>query len=476
MSFALKRRLYEVSPGWLQRCIGLIPPSLVAGRHYRDTMRRGPALDRLTREEMRTYQEERLGRMLTFVCEQVPAYQALRSTVGRLRPFEALKAFPFLEKTRLQEEFERYLPRDLDRIPHWECTTGGTSGNQLSFLLDDASAAIEMAFIHRLWARVGYTPRCRKATFRGSSFPNLREGVYWKPNPIYNELMFSPFHMGTRTLGLYIEELRRFRPEFLHGYPSAIQLLADHALREKVPLDGLRLQAVLLASEGMAPGQREVLEQAFQCRTFSWYGHSERVILGGECEQTEAYHQFPDYGVLEIVDESGHVLEEDGARGELVGTGLLNYSLPLVRYRTEDWAVRRHFACPCGRAFDRFDQVEGRWRQEYVIGRTGAKISPAALNMHGTLLKNVLRYQYFQDAPGVMELRIMVAPTFSGRDADSMARALMEKVGDEIQVKVRVVPDIALTSRGKLRRLIQEIPSDSIGERSPRTLSPTTPA
>lgn len=464
MSFAMKRWLYEESPGWLQGLVGRIPLSLIAGRRYRDTMRRGPALDRLTREELRAYQEEKLGRMLSFVCEQVPAYRALRSTVDRLRPFEALKAFPFLDKARLQEEFEQYLPRDLGRIPHWECTTGGTSGNQLRFFLDDTSTAIEMAFIHRMWARVGYTPRCRKATFRGTSFPNSKEGVYWRANPIYNELIFSPFHMSPRTLGLYLEELRRFRPAYLHGYPSALQLLADHALREGVPLDGLRLRAVLLASEGMAPGQRQLLEQAFQCRTFSWYGHSERVILGGECEQTDTYHQFPDYGVMEIVDESGRVLEEDGARGELVGTGLLNRSLPLVRYRTEDSAVRRDFVCPCGRAFDRFDQVEGRWRQEYVVGRTGARISPAALNMHGTLLKNVLRYQYFQETPGVMELRIMVAPAFTPTDADSMARALVEKVGDEVQVKVRIVPDIPLTSRGKLRRLIQEIPSESPSE------------
>lgn len=459
MSFSERRRVYERLPGFLKEAVGWVPFSLTAGKHYRRTLRRGATIDRMSREEILCYQEHELGRILAFACEQVPAYQPLKSTVGRLRPFEALKAFPFVGKRQIQEGFERYLPHDVDRIPHWECTTGGTAGNQLRFYLDDTSPAAEMAFIHRLWARVGYTPRCRRATFRGATFSSLGEGVYWKPNPIHQELLFSPFHMGEKTLGAYVAELLKFRPEYLHGYPSAIQLLADYVLRQNVSLEGIRLKAVLLASEGPIPGQREVLERAFRCRVFSWYGHSERVILGGECETTTVYHQFPDYGVLEIVDEAGNVLEEDGARGEIVGTGLLNHSLPLIRYRTEDRATKRHHRCSCARNFDRFDQVEGRWLQEYVVGRNGARISPSALNLHGTMLDNVLRYQYYQKEPGVMEVRLVVTATFSDRDAELLSKAFSDRVGTELEVRLKVVPEIPLTSRGKLPRLIQDISS-----------------
>ncbi len=457
MSFSERRQVYEGLPGLLKAAVGQVPFALTAGRHYRRTLRRGPAVDRMSRAEVLAYQERELGRMLSFASEQVPAYQSLRSSVGRLRPFEALKAFPFVDKKAIQQDFDRYLPRELAGIPHWECTTGGTSGNQLRFYLDDTSPAAEMAFIHRMWARVGYTSRCRRATFRGASFSGLDENVYWKPNPIHRELLFSPFHMGEKTLAAYVAELVRFKPEYLHGYPSAIQLLADHVLRNNVSLEGLRLKAVLLASEGPVPGQREGLERAFKCRVFSWYGHSERVILGGECEATSVYHQFPDYGVLEIVDETGRALEDDGARGELVGTGLLNRSLPLVRYRTEDRATWRHHRCACGRSFDRFDQVEGRWLQEYVIGRNGAKISPSALNLHGTMLDNVLRYQYYQNQPGIMEVRLVVSKGFSTEDADALSRAFSDRVGAELEVRLRVVSDIPLTNRGKLPRLIQEI-------------------
>jgi phenylacetate-CoA ligase len=466
MSFSHRRRVYEELPDFFKRGVGWVPFAWMAGKHYRRVLGQGSRIDRMSREDVRQLQEERLGQLLVFACDQVPAYRPLRPIVERLRPMEALKAFPFVDKKQVQERFPDYVPRDIERIAHWECTTGGTSGNQLRFFLDDKSPAIENAFIHRLWARVGYTTRSRKATFRGTTFPDLEGQVYWKPNPIYRELLFSPFHMGPTTLGRYVDQLLRFRPEFLHGYPSAIQLLAEHVLRERIALDELRLKAVLLASEAPVPGQREVLEAAFGCRVFSWYGHSERVILGGECERTSTYHQFPDYGILEVVDERGNAVEEEGGRGELVGTGLNNESMPLIRYRTEDWAVRRDHRCSCGRAFDRFDQVEGRWLQEYVIGRSGSRISPSALNLHGPVLEHVLRYQYHQREAGVMEVRLMVSDAFSNVDLEQLTRAFADRVGSELEIRPRIVSEIALTPRGKLPRLIQEIPAGPAGARS----------
>ena len=255
MSFTTKRRLYEALPPSLTRVVNLVPFSWIAGRSYRSVMLRRAAFEAASREEVLAYQESALGRTLEFVTDQVPAYRRLRGSVERLRPFEALLEFPLLDKATLQDNMDRFLPRDLDHIPHYEITTGGTSGNQLKLLVDDASQSVETAFVHRLWKRVGYTPRCRKATFRGVPFSDLKPGVYWRPNPVYNELQFSPFHMSESTLGLYVDEIVRYDPAYFHGYPSAIDLLAEYVLRHDLSgrFEGVR--AVLLASEGCLPSQ-----------------------------------------------------------------------------------------------------------------------------------------------------------------------------------------------------------------------------
>jgi phenylacetate-CoA ligase len=458
MNYALKRQVYEALPSPFKRAVGKIPFSFLAGKSYRRVLRQEGWIGQAQRSEIGGYQEKRLSEVLQFACEQVPAYQHLRAQVQRYRPSEALKWFPPITKKELQQGFSQYLPRSLWKIPHYECTTGGTSGNQLRFYLDNDSQAVDTAFVHRQWARVGYSSNARKATFRGVEFPNLEPGVYWQENPIYNEIQFSPFHMTPRTVGAYWEKILDYRPSFFHGYPSAISLLAEYVDGNGLSGRELGLRAALLVSEGCSAEQRRLIEGVFQTRVFSFYGHSERVILGAECEYSTDYHHVPDYGILEILDEDTGQAVREGNMGELVGTGFMNRSLPLIRYRTEDYARRLEYRCECGREFDRFGDVEGRWKQEYVIGKNGSKISPAALNMHGTAFGDVLRYQYCQRVPGVLEVRLMVSDRFEAVSEQALLRTFERKVGDELDIVLQVVDEIPLTSRGKLRRLIQEIP------------------
>lgn len=390
---------------------------------------------------------------MLFAVDQVPAYQQLRSVVERHTPFEALKAFPLLDKDTVQANQQDYLPRDFAKIPHYETTTGGTSGNQLKIYLDDSAQSAEMGFMHRQWRRVGYTPRQRKATFRGVSFPNLKPGVFWQHNPIYNELQFSPFHMSEANLESYVEQIISFAPSYFHGYPSALDVLAEYVLRHGLTDKMPPIKAALLGSEGASPGQRERIERAFSTRVYSWYGHSERVVLAGECEKNSTYHHFPDYGVLEIINENGHACVSEGERGEIIGTGLINRCMPLIRYRTEDYATRLESQCECGRCWDRFTDVEGHRKQDMLIGKSGARISMAALNMHGPLFERVVRYQYYQDTPGVCILKVMVAPEFTEQDRLAIDKAYEVKVGKEVEFKVNVVAEIPLTARGKLKIL-----------------------
>jgi phenylacetate-CoA ligase len=455
MSFTLKRRFYESLPLFLKKPIVCVPFSYWAGKAYREVWGKGQNIDRGDRNCIRAYQEVALGEIMKYACQHIPAYAALQPVVNRLKPFEALKAFPLLDKNDLQKRMKDYLPRHFARIPHYDCTTGGTTGNQLTFYVDDHSQSVEMAFMHRQWARVGYTTRNKKATFRGVEFRNLPPRVYWQDNPIYNEVQFSPFHINDSTLPKYWEKLLEFGPKYIHGYPSAIMLLADFANRYYLNASALKLHAILCGSEALLPGQREFIQEVFKARVYSWYGHSERLILAGECECCSAYHQFPDYGILEILDDNGESVSS-GDTGEIVGTGLINRSLPLIRYRTGDRARLLDWKCDCGRAFDRFDSVEGRWQQEFLFGRNGSSISLAALNMHGKQFEHIRRYQYYQSTPGLVELRVMVNDGFDDKCAQSLISSYRDKVGSELDVQLRIVEDIPLTRRGKLRRLIRE--------------------
>ena len=457
MKFTDKRKIYDKMPLWLKQKICNIPFSLLAGQKYRNTYNRGTWFDKASRQDIRVFQEEKLHEILSFAVEEVPAYHGYKSLVSRFKPFEALKGFPLLDKETIQNDPSHFLPKSIKKIRHYETTTGGTSGNQLKIILDDSSQSVETAFIHRLWRSVGYSPNDKKATFRGVLFSALQQEVFWQENPIYNELQFSPFDMNDRNLLLYIEKLIEYQPKYIHGYPSSLDAISEFILRHSLQSSIPRISAALLGSEGATERQRERINSAFSTRTFSWYGHSERVILAGECECNSSYHHIPDYGVLEIIDEGSEACVCTGERGEIVGTGLWNYSMPLIRYKTGDYAKKLENYCKCGRCWDRFSEVEGHRKQEMIIGKTGAKISLAALNMHGPVFENVKRYQYVQEIIGHCVLKICPSPSFTKNDRNEIISAYKTKVGREVNFTIQLVDDIQLTQRGKLKLLISNI-------------------
>lgn len=451
--YSIKRLMYERSPLLIKQCIGRIPFHWIAGSAYRNVRDRDLMIRDATAGELQRMQCNLLRNILRQATRHVPAYRQFREAVEEMPPEEALQQFPLIDKTALKAGFDQYRADHITRFGSWESSTGGTSGDQLHFVLDDGAQSREMGFIHRIWSQVGYSPRSQKATFRGVEFRNSARSVYWQENPVYNECQFSPFHLSPKTVDNYLRKLREYAPEYIHGYPSAVSLLAEFLLQRN---EVLPVRGVLLGSETVFPDQRSRIESAFSASVLSWYGHSERVILAGECESCSAYHAIPDYGWLEIVDENGRQVEE-GETGELVGTGFWNEAMPLIRYRTGDRARRLPRSCACGREFERFDEVEGRWQQEYVIGHSGARISVAALNMHGTFYDRVIRYQYFQSRPGFLQLRILPGTGFGQADIDELLKAFERRVAQELSVEVVLVDEIPLTSRGKFKRLIQQI-------------------
>lgn len=107
--------------------------------------------------------------------------------------------------------------------------------------------------------------------------------------------------------------------------------------------------------------------------------------------------------------------------------------------------------------------MQGHHYNEGLVGRTGAWSSTSAINMHGPIFDRVKRFQYVQDEPGEVTIRIEPAPGFSEEDARAIEAAHHAKAGDEIRFTVDCVDEIPLTKRGKLRRVVSSLPESYRG-------------
>ncbi len=411
---------------------------------------------------MEEYQFRHLTKLLNHAYESVPHYRRMFDERAlkpkNIQDFGDLRKLPFLTKEIIRDNLRdliasNYPPHRLEYV-----TTGGSTGVPLGFYYEkDISRVHEWAFIKTQWDRVGYRFRDKCAVIKGNVVESASRGKFWEYALLGRWLIMSSYHMTDNTLPGYIKKMREFRPKFIQAYPSAITILARFMRQNGVePFPSLK--AILCGSENLYPAQRQLLEDTFQCRVYSWYGHAERVVLAGECERSTYYHVFPEYGITELVRDDGSSITNDNETGIIVGTGLDNYAMPLIRYQTDDLAVRAKETCTCGREYSLLKKVEGRWLQEFIITKNDRPISITAINMHSDVFDNVGQFQFYQDKKEEVVLNIVRKGTYTGRDTEYIRRELLKKLGDDINLVIRSVDHIPRTQRGKHRFLIQKLP------------------
>jgi phenylacetate-CoA ligase len=433
-------RLYEAAPQ---------PVKTLAGRAYRaipSSIRQGAAYERFRREaaeseswdaEMTTRYQIAAIRGSLIAAQRAPFYAKCFAEAGvkpeSFESLEQLAAYPRITKQDIIQHRDQMVSGDASQ--RLAMTTGGSSGVPVSFFLHKGiSRPKEQAYLEATWARVGYQPGDRVAVIRGGVTSSQSDGRIASFDASRNWLVLSSYHLTPERLPEYVAELNRFRPQHLHAYPSAALML----MQMGVKLD-FKLTSLLCGSEKLSVEAQKQFEGHFGAPVMHWYGHSERAVLAAQRPGSSVLHFWPAYGFVEFGEP-----DAEGNR-EIIATSFHNHAMPLIRYRTGDlWCADGH--------------VIGR-DYEFLIGRTGRRISLTAMNMHDDLFDGLLAVQFHQHQPGVVECHLQPMPTWS-RDREAAIRVgLLRKLGEDFELTLCVVDQIEKTSAGKHRWLVTTLKS-----------------
>ena len=266
----------------------------------------------------------RLKGMIRHAGANVPYYQQLFRAIGfdpkSLQSLEDLRQIPPLDKETVREQHRRLIAQtNVGRT--MTNHTGGTTGKSLQLIVTQEANQRTYAWwwFHYGWTGIKHGDRI--ATFWGQpvAAPDSLRPPFWVHDRLENELLFSSQHMTPNTLPFYADALADFKPLLIRGYPSSIYLVALYLL--DAGRKDIRPKAVYPSSETLFDFQREVIEQAFGCKAYSFYGNAERVGILMEC-QAGNFHIASEACVVEVLRADGSPAAE-GEAGELVCTGLL---------------------------------------------------------------------------------------------------------------------------------------------------------
>lgn len=410
--------------------------------------------DTLTRPELLALQQRRLAELVAHAVAHVPFY----------RRWHAEHGCPAVHSIRLQDlpvatkEVFRAGLEDLqsDAYPvsgMVPAKTSGSSGEPFRFRRHRASLDYSYACMWRSLLRHGIRPGDRRVRVWGRSFhfnatPRAIRRVQRRHavrDWMSNSVGVDAYSLGPANVAAAVDRLRAARPVYLHGYVSALYVIARHLLDTGSDLRGLRLKAAVTESEKLYPFQKEAMEAAFGCPVVEFYG----------CVELGAVAQTDPGGEL-LVNDDMYIVESSPS-GEAIITDLFSHAFPFIRYRLGD-LVRLGEGHARELPYSVLAEVVGR-TVDLIPLRGGGFVHGVALaHVVDQHLALVQKYQVRQEAIDRFEVRLVVRQPLPAAVRERIAADLVGLVGGGVAIDIREVDDIAPAPSGKFRWVVSEVP------------------
>jgi phenylacetate-coenzyme A ligase PaaK-like adenylate-forming protein len=431
----------------------------------RDHLREFERSQYLPAAEIRDLQWRRLHVLLDFAYRNCPFYRERFERAGLmpsdLQRLEDLVRLPALEKHEIQQHRDRLVAENWpgeDRIPN---QTGGSTGQPLSFFLSKSRKQTRAAATirHNRWA--GWDIGDKVAYLWGAPQDLPRAGLWTtlRTRLVDRQLFLDTGCITEERMRDFNVQLKHFRPRVIVAYARAATLFARYVRANG--LSTYQPRSIVTSAEVLEPEDRRLLQEVFSCPVFNRYGCREVSVIASECPAHNGLHTMAEGLLVEVV--KGDRLAQPGETGAILVTDLLNFAMPLIRYRIGDMGAWASGDCACGRGLPRLKHVAGRVT-DMVVGPDGRLVSGVFLATYVIAQRPSLgQVQIRQHEPGVLCYRVKPGPDFrSSDDIDYLTRATRQHLGEQARVAVELVDDLPCEPSGKFLFCRSDVAPDYI--------------
>lgn len=415
----------------VKRTASYVPKRYVIGKQYTNTRSFLNDSQWWSEDRLRNYQEEQLRELIEHAYQNVPYYRDLFDNQGLsisdIQTVDDLSKLPRLRKDDIRQNYQRLQAQNVDDaiVNH----TSGSTGEPFSFKESSNIEQVERAFINRAFTTHGTDLYHDKTVWLRSYSPQEGEPIY-KYEPHLGILFLSPFHLSPDRLDEYVELINSFGASTLVGYPSSVYIFATLLKDSNLSLD--HIEVVHTGSENFLPEWRDRVESILGVPTKDHYGMAEKVGLFHQCSESYKYHENLEYGVVEIVDR-------DDGTGQIVGTSLWNYAMPLIRYEMGDKATVNEGSttCDCGRGLPlTVEQFEGR--TDDILRTPDGRLLPA-VNFYTLMydVEGVEMFKIVQTTVDRVEIRLVVLDSFDESNEMELRSGLNQRLGDNVDIHIQ---------------------------------------
>lgn len=396
-------------------------------------------------EDFKNFQNMQLWYLLEHAYNNVPFYKEFYDkhsvNVASIKSVEDLGRLPVLEKETIKKKNASFFAKSQKKAKSHTIHTTGTTGTPLAIYTCSKERQLNYAFFDNWLSSLGLNPHKRHIIIGGRIVVDQKQKnpPFWRYSFFQNSLLFSSYHISEANCAAYIDRINRYQPEYIESYPSSISLLAMMALKQD--LEVFSPKAIITSAETLFDEQREMIERVFQCNVYDQYGAAEMCAFIAQCKNGN-YHTRPDYAIIEFIGA--------GPYKEVICTSLINYTMPLIRYRIGDSVLLSREECSCGLNTQTVKKIVGRM-DDFVYTSTGQAIGRLSPVLKGL---PIIEAQYVQREIGHLEVHIVKASDYTEDTQRKVISELRKRVGENMELQIVYRDQIDRGSGPKLKSVI----------------------
>ncbi|KNZ68262.1 phenylacetate--CoA ligase [Thermincola ferriacetica] len=415
--------------------------------------------EKMSAEELKRLQAEKLKGLLTHCLTRVPAYKEYEFLLDSVEnaPFEVLTKLPVLTKKHFSENSELYFPEGQSKQGLIPNRTGGSTGEPVKFYMDRKTVEYYEAARWRGLSWWDIRPGDPSVMLWGSPI-ELSQKQRWsyelKERYLKNRIVISAYDLKESELERHVKLIEKFQPVYFYGYASALDLFAQMLLDRGITLQG-KFKGVVSTAETLFDFQRERIERAFGCKTINEYGARDGGIIAYQCPEG-SMHVTAENAVIELLDMDTLQPVKQGQSGLVAVTDLNNRVMPRLRYLIGDVAVWQKQPCECGRPLPVFTEIKGR-EDDIFVTTAGTYVHGHYFNHIARNLDGISKFQIIQKDRQRVHLKIVPGNNFNEEEIRFFAQKIREVMGN-IELTVQYTDKIPAAASGKVRYAVREFP------------------
>lgn len=405
------------------------------------------------------YQIDRLKNILIHCHRNIPYYIDLLEDYGVVRNgrvfIENFGNLPFLDKTKIRNNFSRLKSMDLDSCTWYLNSSGGSSGEPISFIQDKEYLNWNIA--NKLFIKFvgGQTIGAKELRLWGSERDILegRENLATKVrNWLYNRSELNTFCVSPEDNKHFVSIWNRCQPQWVEAYVQSVYEFADFL--EKSGFQVWSPRGIVTSAGTLYPEVKRKVEAVFGCPVYNRYGSREVGDMACSCSAGDSLHLSPWNHFVEILDDNLQPVAA-GEMGTVYVTGLTNYSMPLIRYRIGDIAVvSNKKSCHCGNNSPLLEKVVGREVHIFKT-REGKKIDGEYFTHLFYYHDSIKRFQIVQKDYDL--IKMFIVGSLKEKEKSSIEENIKFVMGSCCTISWEFVERIDNLKSGKFLYTISEI-------------------